>query len=120
MGAVRAGAGLAVLARSAGFPPTGRSGERAACRPADELQGRDVRGRKTQRAAARAGSRYRRREARWARCPGKTQGVRLAVRAAGEVVDAADRQLPLRDAAGAAVDPRGSALSPRALAADLR
>ncbi len=43
MGTVQAGTGDAVLARSAGVPSAGRSGECASCRPADQLQGRDLR-----------------------------------------------------------------------------
>ena len=43
MGTVQAGPGDAVLARSAGLPSAGRGGERASCRPADELQGVDLR-----------------------------------------------------------------------------
>ena len=45
VGALRAGTGDALLARSAGLPSAGRGGERAACRPADQLQGRGIRGR---------------------------------------------------------------------------
>jgi len=42
LGAVRAGAGVAVLARSASLPPAGRGGECPPCRAADKLQGRGV------------------------------------------------------------------------------
>ena len=42
MGAVQAGTGVALLARSAGLPPAGRGGERPSCRPADKLQGRGI------------------------------------------------------------------------------
>ena len=119
MGALQAGTGVAVLARSAGLPPAGRGGERASCRPADQLQGRRLRRRKAQQAAARARSRHRRGDARRQGRSGKAQGVRLAVRAAGQMVDAADRQLPLHHAARAAVDPRRRAWRPETLAVDL-
>ena len=49
----------------------------------------------------------------------KTQGVRFAVRPAGKMVDAADRELPLHHAARAAADPRRRARRPEALAVDL-
>ena len=42
MGAVQAGTGVALLARSAGLPSAGRGGERPSCRPADQLQGRGL------------------------------------------------------------------------------
>ena len=106
LGALQAGPGDALLARSAGVPSAGRGGERAACGPAHQFQGLGVRGREAQRAAARAGSRYRRRHARRQGRAGEAEGVRLAVRAIGKVVDAADRQLPLHHAERSAVDPR--------------
>ena len=51
---------------------------------------------------------------------GKAEGVRLAVRAAGQMVDAPDRQLPLHHARRTAVDPRLGAWQPHAVAGDLR
>ena len=98
VGALQAGPDLALLARPAGFPPAGRGRERASRRPADELQGRDLRGRGAQRAAARTGSRHRRGAAGRPGSAGEAQGVRLAVRAARQVVDAADRKLSLHHA----------------------
>ena len=76
MGAVRAGTGVAMLARSAGFSSAGRGGECPPCRPADELQGRGIRRRGAQQAAARVGSWYRRGDAGRQGRSGKAQGVR--------------------------------------------
>ena len=50
---------------------------------------------------------------------GEAQGVRFAVRPAGQMVDAADRELPLHHAARTAVDPRRGARRSEALAVDL-
>ncbi len=52
--------------------------------------------------------------------PVKLKVFELAVRALGEMVDAADRQLSLHHAGGAAVDPRRRAWRSETLAVDLR
>ncbi len=63
--------------------------------------------------------RHRRGDARRPRRAGEAEGVRFPVRAAGEMVDVAHRQLPLHHAARAAVDPRCRAWRFEALADDL-
>ena len=60
LGALQAGTGNTVLARSAGLPAAGRGAERAACRSAHQLQGGGLRRRGAQQADARARSRHRR------------------------------------------------------------
>ncbi len=74
-----------------GLPAAGRSGECASRRPADEFQGIGLCRSGSQQAAARTRSRHRRREARRPGRAGEAESIRLAVRAAGEVVDATDR-----------------------------
>ncbi len=69
--------------------------------------------------AARARGRYRRRHARGQGRAGEAESLLVAVRAAGEMVDAFDRQLPLHHAKRSAVDPRRRARRSRAVAGDL-
>ena len=99
MGQLRSRARDAVQPRPAGVSTAGREGERAAGGPADQFQGRALRFRLAHGDAAQVAGRHRRRAVRHRsgrhRAAGQAQGSRFGLRAARQVVHAADRQLPL-------------------------
>ena len=108
----------------AGDPPAGRKDQRAAGDAADQLQGGALRLRQAHRdPAADAGGdrgdplRSRRRPDRPA---GQAQGARLDLRAAGQMGDAGDRQLPLRDEGCGDRHQGSGAPRPRGVALGLR
>ncbi len=102
LGQLRSGLAHAVQPRPAGDPPARGEGQRADGHAADQLQGGEVR-QTTSRPASCASSRrtidavrFDHADDRQDRAAGEAARVRLALRAARQVVDAAGRQLPLR------------------------
>ena len=101
VGQLRSGLADAVQPRPAGDPPARGEGQRADGHAADQLQGREVRRRQEHRhpAPAREGDRrgaLRSGRRQQDRAAGEAARVRLHLRAARQVVDAARRQLSLR------------------------
>ena len=124
LGLVRSEDDHAQQPRPAGDPSAGREGQRTAGHAADQLQMRQVRRRQEHGdpPPAREGRRRRalRHAGRQDRTAGEAQGLRLDLRAARQVGDAARRQLPLRHQGRHAHRARGGAQRHRDLALGLQ